>query len=533
MSWYHKKSIYQIFPRSFYDSNGDGIGDLIGIIQKLDYIKDMGFETIWISPFYTSPQKDFGYDISDYYNVSPEYGTLRDLEQLIIEAHAREIRVVFDIVMNHTSDQHPWFLESKSSRDNPKADWYIWRDKPTNWKSIIGPKGWHYCKERNQYYFASFFPFQPDLNFWNPEVKKTMFDVCRFWLSEGVDGFRLDIFNCIIKDKEFRDNPFDPFHLVPTKEHPGGFFQIRKYSLNQPENFVLAKELRKVADEFNGPPRLLVGEVFGSHKTIRKYLGEQDGLHLVFLFDILFYKFSAKFFRKKILEYEHYYPLPHVPTVVFSNHDQLRSIGIINGNMEKAKLLALTQYMMRCIPIVYYGEEIGMTSGDIPLKEARDYLPKFFNWVPQFVADLLPVALNRDVSRTPMQWNTNKNAGFSAADTTWLPVNKDVEDRNVAEQLLDKDSLLYVYRALNRLRRDHESIQSGTIEVIQTGNDNILAFTRTFEDEKLLILLNFSKSKIKNTLTETVKEVLYALKAEVTDSSECILQGYGGIVLKI
>ena len=262
-----KTSIYQIYPRSFFDSNGDGIGDLKGIIKKLDYIKELGFETIWISPFYSSPQVDFGYDISDYYNIAPEYGTMHEAEELIAEIHKRGMKVLFDMVMNHTSNQHHWFLESKQNKTNPKADWYIWRDKPNNWKSIVGPKGWHFCEERNQYYFASFLPFQPDLNYRNPEVKKAMFDVCRFWLQKGVDGFRLDIFNCIIKDKDFKDNPFSLMHIIPSEDFPGGNFQIRKYSLNQEENFELAKELRNVIDEFQHPERLLLGEVFGKNEV--------------------------------------------------------------------------------------------------------------------------------------------------------------------------------------------------------------------------------------------------------------------------
>lgn len=532
--WYHKESIYQIFPRSFYDSNGDGIGDLQGIIQKLDYIQDLGFETIWISPFYKSPQRDFGYDVTDYYTISPEYGTLKDIEQLIEEVHKRDMKIAFDIVMNHTSDQHPWFLESKSSITNAKADWYIWRDKPNNWKSIIGPKGWHYCKERNQYYFASFFPFQPDLNFRNPEVKEAMFDVCRFWLKEGVDGFRLDIFNCIIKDKSFKDNPFSLFHIIPSPAHPGGNFQIRKYTLNQPENFILARELRDITDSFVYPPRLLIGEVFGTHESIKQYLGiNQDGLHLVFLFDILFYSFSADFFRKKILEFEYYYPSPDVPTVVFSNHDQLRSIKRVKNNLTKAKVLALVQFTMRCVPVVYYGEEIGMTNGNIPLKEARDTLPLFFKWVPQFVANLLPVALNRDLARAPMQWNKEKNAGFSSADHTWLPANKDLEERNVEEQELNENSLLRVYKSLNFLRRKHAALHSGSIEIVNTGNSNILAFIRAHEGEKILVMINFSTKKIRNSLSQHVKEVLFSLNETETDASDCILGAYSGVILKI
>jgi glycosidase len=281
--WYHTTTIYQIYPRSFYDSNSNGIGDLQGIIQKLDYIEQLGFDTIWISPFFASPQSDFGYDISDYTDIAPEYGTMSDAMQLIDEVHKRGMKIVFDIVMNHTSIEHPWFKESRSSRDNPKADWYLWRDKPNNWQSITGGSGWHYCAERNQSYWASFLPIQPDLNYRNPEVKKNMLDIVRFWLDKGVDGFRLDIFNVIFKDAGFRDNPFS-FKIMPTEDDPSGFFQEARYTLSLPESFDFAKELRSVCNEFG--EKILLGEVSGNKAIIRRFLGDEtnNGLGLVFDF---------------------------------------------------------------------------------------------------------------------------------------------------------------------------------------------------------------------------------------------------------
>lgn len=532
MSWYYNTPIYQIYPRSFYDSNGDGIGDIQGIIQKLDYIKALGFECIWVSPFYSSPQEDFGYDISDYQDIAPEYGTLQDVEQLIKEVHQRGMKILFDMVMNHTSAQHPWFLTSKSSKENSKADWYIWRDKPNNWKSIVGPKAWHYCKERNQYYYASFLPFQPDLNYRNPEVKQAMFDICRFWLKKGVDGFRLDIFNCIIKDKDFKDNPFSLLQAFPSQEYPGGNFQLRKYSLNQAENFELAQELRKVIDEFDQPPRMLLGEVFGGHKAIKQYLGkQQDGLHLIFLFDILFYKFSAAYFRKKILEYEQHYSTPNIPTLVFSNHDALRSIRHIGNNTNKAKVLALLQLTARAVPCIYNGEEIGMRNGTISLKEGKDPLAKVYRWVPQFIANLLPVGINRDNCRTPIQWNNEKNAGFSTAEKTWLPVNNDASTINVAAQWKDENSLLNTFKRLLHLRKSQPALQMGNIEIIPTGNKHILAYTRTFQEDKILVMLNFSKTKITNHINMPIKEILFSIHPK--KSFDGILEGLDGIVLKI
>lgn len=523
-------TIYQIYPRSFYDSNGDGIGDLQGIIQKLEYIKNLGFETIWISPFYSSPQADFGYDVSDYYQIAPEYGTLHDAEQLITAVHQHGMKIVFDMVMNHTSDQHHWFLESKQNTTNPKADWYIWRDKPNNWKSIVGPKAWHYCETRKQYYYASFLPFQPDLNYRNPDVKKAMFDVCRYWLQKGVDGFRLDIFNCIYKDKDFKDNPFSLLHAFPSEDYPGGNFQIRKYSVNQEENFLFAQELRQVVDTFQ-PPRLLVGEVFGKHTLKRKYLGNNDGLHLIFLFEMLFYHFNAAFFRKKILEFNHYYPFPLLPTTVFSNHDQFRSIRRVGNSLEKAKVLATLQFTMRGVPTVYAGEEIGITNASIPIKEGKDPITKTYSWVPQFIANRLPVAINRDNCRTPVQWNTQANAGFSTNHQTWLPVNKDIENRNVEQQTADDYSLLNTFKKLIALRKAIKAISAGDIEIVPTGNKHILAYTRSTSDEKVIVLINFSKARIQNQLSVPILELLFSIHPKTTFNG--ILEAYDAVVCRI
>lgn len=530
MAWQHSTSVYQIYPRSFYDSNGDGIGDIQGIIQKLDYIQSLGFETIWISPFYCSPQEDFGYDISDYCNIAPEYGTMQDVEQLINEVHLRKMKIVLDMVMNHTSDKHHWFLESKNSKNNPKADWYIWRDKPNNWKSIVGPKAWHYCEERQQYYYASFLPFQPDLNYRNPEVKQAMFDVCRFWLQKGADGFRLDIFNCIIKDKDFRDNPFSLLHAFPTEDYPGGNFQIRKYSLNQDENFALAQELRQVIDEFS-PPRILIGEVFGKHELKKKYLGNNDGLHLIFLFEMLFYKFKANFFRKQIISFNEHYAAPLMPTMVFCNHDYYRSIRRVKNNIEKAKVLAFLQLTLRGVPTVYNGEEIGMQNGKISIKNGKDALAKVYSWVPQFIANVLPVAINRDNCRTPMQWNNEKNAGFSSADKTWLPVNEHIGDRHVAAQENDEHSLMAVFKSLLHLRREMPALHSGDIDIIKTNHQHILGFSRTFENEKLVLLVNFSDAPISNSINVPVKAFIYSLKQKKNFDGK--LDAYDAVILKI
>jgi len=533
--WYQQTVIYQIYPRSFQDSNDDGIGDLNGIINRLDYLKDLGVETIWISPFYQSPQQDFGYDISNYLVIAPEYGTMEDAERLIAEVHRRQMYIVLDMVMNHTSDEHEWFTESKSNRTNPKSDWYIWKDgkgnkPPNNWHSMIGERGWHYEKTRDQWYYASFLPFQPDLNYRNEEVKNAMFDIVRFWLNKGVDGFRLDIFNAIMKDSSFKDNPFS-LRLIPGTSNPDGLFQEHRYNINHSDGFVLAKDLRKVIDEYDNPKRFTLGEVFGPHPTIKQYLGNgTDALNLVFQFDLLHFKFNATFFKQLIQTYGNEYPAPYLPTLVLGNHDQKRSIGRVNNNREKAKLLALFQLTARGVPVMYMGEEIGMTNANIPLKKAKDPVAKRLEWLPQWIINLIPVALNRDICRTPMQWNNNRNAGFSDA-TPWLPVNPDVETINVETQIKDSSSLLNTYRNLLLLRKTFTALQSGNITLIKEVPADILAYQRQQEGELVIgVYLNFSEKPVKvaSNFTQLMLQTQPGVRIE---AGWLILPPLGGVVV--
>ncbi len=503
LPWWQTTTIYQIYPRSFADSNNDGIGDLRGIISKLDYIQNLGFETIWFSPFFCSPQQDFGYDVSDYCEIAPEYGTLTDAEELIREVHARGMRVLFDLVLNHTSIEHPWFQESRSSRDNPKRDWYIWRDgngnrPPNNWKAMPGGSGWQYDETTDQWFYASFLPFQPDLNWRNPEVKQAMFDIVHFWLDKGVDGFRLDIFHSIYKDANFTDNPFS-WHYVP-KDDEAGFFQEFKYSLNQPEVFELAKELRSIVDTYT-PERMLIGEVFGSDENQKRFLGENlDGLNLAFLWELLNFKSSASFLRKVIQHYEHHYPAPYTPVYVFGNHDRKRLISQCSSDMRIAKLLALFQFTVRGVPVTYYGEEIGMADGSFPAKTALDPIGQRYAWIPPFLINFLGMYINRDGCRTPLQWDAEPNAGFCSANAApWLPVHENRKFTNVQDQSVDDNSLLNLYRKLLRLRRDSAILQSGSLELIgdPAMDENILAYQRTRKDQTLIIVLNFGAKSIK------------------------------------
>ena len=502
--WWKGTVVYQIYPRSFLDTNGDGIGDLEGVISKLDYLAELGIETIWLSPFFESPQQDFGYDISNYQKVDPLFGDEEILQTLIEEVHQRKMKIVFDLVMNHTSTEHPWFQESASSRINPKADWYVWQDgrhhgkrPPNNWRSTIGGSGWRFHAERGQWYFSSFLPFQPDLNYHHPEVKEAMLGIARYWLAKGVDGFRLDIFNVIYHDPSFANNPFSP-RPIPNAENPDGFFQHMSHTVNLPENYVFARELRTVLDSAPGPERFMVGEVFGDHPTIQGYLGaEADGLHLAFLFDMLDFDFNARFFADKIRTYQQYYPDPWWPTLVFSNHDRKRSISRLGGDRAKAHLLACYQLTARGVPFIYQGEEIGMEQSDLPAKTALDPLARQYDWIPQFILDRAPETINRDGCRTPMQWDNSANAGFSPEGSVpWLPVNPNFNAVNVEKEKLDPGSIWRTYQNLLSFRKEHPALAFGDIQIIPTpGRSHLLAYSRIYKEEKITVVLNFSRKE--------------------------------------
>jgi oligo-1,6-glucosidase/alpha-glucosidase len=530
--WFHRTTIYEIYPRSFSDSDGDGIGDIPGIIDKLDYIRDLGYETIWCSPFFKSPQADFGYDISDYRDIAPEYGTLDDALKLIEEAHHRGMRLIFDMVMNHTSDQHPWFLESRSSRDNPRADWYIWRDRPNNWQSATRSRGWYYVPERRQYYWASFLPFQPDLNYRNPDVKQAMFDVVRFWLRKGVDGFRLDMFNSIYKHAEFINNPRS-FHFFPSDTPPSRFFQEARYSVNQPESFEFARELRGVCDEFGD--RMLLGEVSGPREVIRNFMGAgtNNGLGLVFDFHMLGLRFTADFFRQIISQLEVHFADPFVPVYVFSNHDAPRSLYRLGNDVAKARLLALLQLTVRGVPCMYYGEEVGMTDASLPRASALDPIAQEFRWVPGALFDRLGITINRDVVRTPMQWDATPNAGFSPASRTWLPVNPDYQKVNVAVEASQSDSLLTTVRQLLHLRNSEPALNAGSLELLDDLPPGVLGYLRRQDGDELAMFLNFNAAPARIAPRGGRWNARFKLPpVDKFDGGEIVLGPYGGIVLK-
>ncbi len=560
LPWWKKTVVYQIYPRSYKDSTGNGIGDLKGIISKLDYIQDLGVETIWFSPFYPSPtdkpykEHDCGYDIKDYRDINPEYGTMDTFDELLEEMHGRGLKMMLDMVMNHTSSEHPWFKESRSSRDNPKRDWYIWRDgkkpkgkkAPTNWRSITG-HAWEYDPQTDQWYYHAFLPFQPDLNYRNPEVQDEMLDTVRFWLKKGVDGYRLDIFQALFVDAEFRDAPLSR-HLVSEDLD----ILFRKYSgvtLHHLDTIEFAKKLRATIDEFSG--KFMVGEIMASYETLKKYLGDitedgtnYDGLNLVFLFNSTSASMKAKSFKKLIKDYEEWCPYPYIPTWVFGNHDQMRRISRRGNNIEKAKLNAALELTVRGVPFIYYGEEIGMQNVFIPKKESRDAISYTYGWVPQFLRNIIKkfgLLINRDECRTPMQWDSSENAGFSPAGVeTWLPVHPDFKDRNAQVEEEDSDSLLHCYRRFLKARKETPALNAGSIELLdlKKAPKSLLAYKRKVVanggEQIVDVFLNFSKKSVKFTNPIQSSQVLVSttIKSNPVDGNDLVLTPWEGLVLK-
>ncbi len=504
--WWQKTTVYQIYPRSFLDSSGDGIGDLRGILSKLDYLLDLGIETLWLSPFFASPQRDFGYDISSYAQVSPDHGTWSDFEELISEVHRRGMRLVIDMVLNHTSDQHPWFLAARQGPQRPERDYYMFRRgrgpggkrPPTNWRSMIGPLGWHRDGETGDWYFASFLPFQPDLNHRNEVVQKEVLGIIERFLRMGVDGLRLDIFNAIFKDARFLDNP-PSLRPLPSEDNADGFFQRNLYTINHPDSMAFARKLRAFVDNVPGGPRFLVGEVFGPPSLLRSYCGDVgDGLNLVFLFKTLRTEFSAAAFHSLIAEYERDFAAPLLPTWVLGNHDRARYIERLADDPQKAKVLATLQLTARGVPFVYQGEEIGMTNLDLPIDSALDPLAHAYRFVPPWLQRVLRrqgVLINRDECRTPMQWTADDNAGFSPPGTRpWLPVHPSYPWTNVAAQASDPESLLSHYRRLLNLRKQTAALQAGSLTLWHPTNlpSDVLGYRRELSGQRIDVLLNFS-----------------------------------------
>jgi alpha-glucosidase len=480
--WWQHGVIYQIYPRSFQDTNNDGIGDLKGITQRLDYLQWLGIDCIWLSPVYPSPMADFGYDISDYQGIHQIFGTMEDFDQLLTEVHNRNMKLIMDLVPNHTSNQHPWFLESRSSRDNPKRDWYIWHDGlengelPNNWLSVFGGHAWEWDDTTQQYYYHAFLKEQPDLNWRNPEVQQAMMDVMRFWLDKGIDGFRVDVMWHMVKDQQLRNNPvapdspFDPKDLIYEYHDP-------VYSTDQPEVHEIVRMMREVTDQYSD--RVLIGEIYlPIHKLVTYYGPDNKGAHLPFNFQLLTLPWDAQQIARAIDEYEGALPAEGWPNWVLGNHDQPRISSRVGRS--QAKVAALLLLTLRGTPTIYYGDEIGMRDVGIPMEEVVD--PQGLNMPDRNIS--------RDPSRTPMQWIDGQYAGFSES-RPWLRLPDNFRRVNVEVQKNDPFSMLSFYRRLLEIRRTEPALQTGTYSPVYSDKQ-MIAFVREQNNSRFLILLNLS-----------------------------------------
>lgn len=481
--WWKQGVFYHIYPQSYKDTSQNGTGDLQGIIRKLDYLVKLGVDAIWLSPIYKSPLIDGGYDIKDYRSINPLYGSFKDFNELVNKLHQAGIKIIMDMVFNHTSCEHPWFIQSRSSPNNPKRDWYIWRStannkKPNNWITNFGQSAWTLDSQTKEYYYHSFFNDQPDLNWRNPEVKKEMQNVLKYWLELGVDGFRFDVINMLFKHPEFKNK--NPLKL---------FFANRNVpNRNQPEVYKELKEIRSLLNTYQ--KKVCIGEIYtpppGDSELVSSFLGNKDDmLHLAFDFSLIYTRFNARRVYKTLCHYYQALPASAWPSLVLSNHDLGRNTKPYHLSsrlrQEKAKVLATLLLTLRGTPFIYYGDEIGMENASIPRKELKDRYGKLF----------YPFYKGRDKARTPMQWNNTEYAGFSNVKP-WLPVHKSYKRTNVAQEEKNKNSLLNLYRTLIRIRKQNIAFQLGSIHFLNKGESGLLVYQRVYKKEAFTIILNFS-----------------------------------------
>ncbi|SEG80775.1 alpha-amylase family glycosyl hydrolase [Bosea lathyri] len=538
--WWQAAVIYQIYPRSFQDTNGDGIGDLAGIAQRLDYLADLGMDTIWISPIYPSPMADFGYDVADYCNVDPRFGTLADFDDLLAQIHARGLKLVLDFVPNHSSDHHPWFVESRSSRDHPRRDWYIWRDPapdggpPNNWISDFGGSAWEWDEPTGQYYYHAFLKEQPDLNWRNPAVQLAMYEVIRFWFDRGVDGFRIDVLWHMVKAADFPDNPLNPAYR-PEMGDMHRLLQL--HSTDQPEIHAIAAEMRAIADEYGTRgegERVLIGEIYLPVDRLMSYYGgERRELHLPFNFQLIDAPWQAPALARLIADYEAALPPDGWPNWVLGNHDRPR-IASKRGEAQ-SRIAAMLLLTLRGTPTLYYGDELGLSDVQIPPAQVQD---------PRELREP-GLGLGRDPVRTPMPWEAgvngeasvhgeaSANAGFSTA-SPWLPLNADWPVRNVAVMAEDPASLLTLYRRLLTVRRAHPALAIGDFMLLDSEED-VLAYERRHGAQRLVVALNLSGQSQRLELPESPSDwrLLLSTSAEslVIENNVLLLRGDEGVIL--
>ena len=492
-TWWQRGVIYQIYPRSFMDSNGDGVGDLPGILARLDHLTWLGVDAVWLSPVHPSPMDDFGYDISDYTDVDPVFGTLADLDDLVAAAHGRGLRVLLDWVPNHTSDRHPWFQASRSSRDDPRRDWYIWRDPrpgggpPTNWLRYVGDSAWCWDERTGQYYYRVFLDSQPDLNWRNPQVQEAMFDTLRFWLARGIDGFRIDALVALVEDAQLRDNPPNP-NFRAGRDFPY-MRELSIWNIDQPETRELAARMRKVVDEF-GDDRVLLAELgIPLEQAVAYYGGDGDTIQVPFNFELLSAAWDARGIAGFVDRYLAALPAGAWPNWVLGNHDTPRVASRLG--QDQARVAAMLLLTLPGTPILYQGEELGLTDVPIPAEEALDP-----------IARLVP-GRGRDPERTPMPWEPGPGGGFSSRPSReprrgapdpsvtrpWLPLGTDNLARNVAAQRDDPASMLSLHRRLLALRRRTPALVAGAYSPVEADGD-VLAYLRGDGPDGRLVALN-------------------------------------------
>lgn len=489
--WWKHAVIYEIYPRSFQDSNGDGIGDLNGITNRLDYLKVLGVDAIWLSPIYPSPQVDFGYDISNYVAIDPAYGTMADFDRLVAEAKKRNIRVIMDMVMNHTSDKHPWFIESESSKTNPKRDWYVWKNgkgpgqPPNNWQSAFGHSAWQYTPNTDQWYYHKFYIQQPDLNWRNPKVEQAMWGNVRFWLKKGVAGFRLDAVPTLFEDPSLKDEK-----ILPGLNAYGDPNIDGSLTENLPEVHKMMRDLRDVTNGFPGN-RVLIGETYLPNiEELKKWYGaNNDELQLPMDMQVGFInKLDVNLFRQRINDVEHDIG-DNQPLLVFDNHDNPRldaRYGDGKHNVDIQRMLATILFATRSTAMMYYGDEIGMkTTPPTRVEDVKDPVGKT-GW---------PNEKGRDGERTPMQWDGSPEAGFTKSDKPWLPVPDSYKTVNVEEEVRNDDSLLNWYKQLIRLRRENPALHSGKLTMLNTNDANVLSWMRqTPGQPAVVVACNFTEA---------------------------------------
>ncbi|MCW7507258.1 alpha-glucosidase [Leptospira levettii] len=496
MAWWKEAVIYQIYPRSFQDSNGDGIGDLEGIIQRLDYLagsKDsLGIDAIWLSPVYPSPMFDFGYDISDYEEIDPVFGDTQTFKRLLKEAHKRGIRIIMDLVVNHTSHLHPWFIDSRSSVNSPKRDWYIWKQAnhngpPNNWLGAFGGSGWEYDKRTGEYYFHSFLKEQPDLNWRNPDVEDAIFRMMKYWLDMGVDGFRLDVVNLYVKDEFFRNNA--SYFMKGPRPYDK---QVHTYDRDRPEMHGILRRMRKLLDSYS-EKRMFVGEIMqdfpGNVLLPATYCGRNDELHLAFNFMFLFSPWKAERFYQIVKDFESALGEDNWPNYTLSNHDFPRHITRYEkgeDTLDRAKLAACMMLTLRGTPFLYYGEEIGMKRQKVSFNKIQDPVGKRY-W---------PFHPGRDPERIPMPWDGSDTTGFTTGKP-WLPLYEDSNTLNVESQKQDPNSLFFTYKKLIQIRKDRKSLRKGKLKILLSDDKQALYYRRRDGKEETYIFLNFSSKPVR------------------------------------